>query len=234
MEEFLKEYNSIITHSVEIIAAVTGLILYRKYKFTAAKFFIWFLCYALFCDYIGKYTSFMDEGEIFNFLKGSFLEKNYCIYTLLWFTGAVLFYVFYFSKVLKKDRDRKIAKYTGVVFLLFSIVNIFFNFQDFFIKSLPFINISGSLVIVICVVMYYIQILQSDKILTFYKSLNFYISTAIFFWWLIIPPLGFYDIYFGVQDMNYVNLRTLIYLITNVFMYSMFTFGLIFSKPDDD
>ena len=47
MHEFLLNYKNTITFSVELLAAVTGLILYKYYKTTTAKFFIGFLVYFL-------------------------------------------------------------------------------------------------------------------------------------------------------------------------------------------
>ena len=45
MEEFLKQYYALITYGVELLAAVTGLLCLKKYKTTAAKYFIYFLVY---------------------------------------------------------------------------------------------------------------------------------------------------------------------------------------------
>ena len=94
------------------------------------------------------------------------------------------------------------------------------------------LDILGSLIIFLCTVFYFFEILQSDNILTFYKLLNFYISTAIFIWWLIITPLVFYDIYNSNYDWNFIFLKWQIYLFANIFMYSTFTFALIFCKPE--
>ncbi len=234
VEEFLRDYSLLLIRSVEVIAAVTGLLLYKKYKHTAARFFIYFLVYLTFCDGFGMYADYTKGDGFLNFLEGTKFETNHCWYNITWYIGAIVFFVFYYKKVLLLKRDKNIVKYSGYIFFITSVFYMLLNFSEFFKRFFPFVNVLGTLVIIICTVLYYIQILRSEKILTFYKSLNFYISTAIFVWWLVITPLVFYDIYFGKRDESYVTLRSAIYLITNVFMYSMFTYGLIFSESDNE
>ncbi|WP_240911269.1 hypothetical protein [Yeosuana marina] len=117
------------------------------------------------------------------------------------------------------------------------MIYILWHWQEFFVSFFPILSVLGSIVVFLCSVFYFIEVLQSDNILTFYKSLNFYISAAIFIWWLIITPIVFYDNYSAyevdvyVRDWDYIELRKLIYLSANIFMYSTFTFALIFCKP---
>lgn len=211
---------------------MSGLIFYRKYKFIAAKFFVWFLIYIAICDGLSmSYNSFVKNGFL-NFIDGTIIEKNFWWSTVYWKIGAILFFVFYYQKILKNRRDKNIIKWAGGIFLIVSIAYIVSYFQDLFVRSLPFINILGALVILLCVILYFIEILQSEKVLTFYKSLNFYISSSILIWWLIITPLVFYDIYFSTSDWDFVFLKWQIYLFANIFMYTTFTVGLIVSKTD--
>ncbi|AUC81242.1 hypothetical protein [Lacinutrix sp. Bg11-31] len=231
MEEFLKDNYILITRGVEILAAVTGLLFYKKYKNTAATYFIWFLVYITICDFLCGYTYYVKNIGFLNFLGGTLFEKNYWLSTLYWKIGAVLFFTFYYYKILKTKQSKLFLKYTGYSFLLFSLIYIIVHFQEYFIRSFPIISVLGALIISICVVLYYIEVLQSEKILSFYKSLNFYISTAIFIWWLIITPLVFYSLYFTKADWNFVILKWQIYLFANIFMYTTFTIGLIVSKP---
>ncbi|RMZ50932.1 hypothetical protein EB822_06015 [Flavobacteriaceae bacterium PRS1] len=76
--------------------------------------------------------------------------------------------------------------------------------------------------------------LQSETILSFYKSINFYISSTILIWWLVITPLVFFQIYFLNVDWSFIILRWQIYLFMNIFMYSSFTIALIWCKPQND
>jgi len=232
MEQFLLQYKNAITFGVEFLAAITGIILYRKYKFTIGRYFIYFLIYLTICDTFGSYTLHIRNGGIFSFLEGTVFIRNYWWFTLCWKIGAIMFFSFYFQKILTNNAFKQILKYTTYAFFVFSMSYIVINWSDFFVRFFPAISVFGAIIVFMCSVFYFIEILKSDKILTFYNSLNFYISTGIFVWWLIITPLVFYDIYMTNRDWNFIFLRWQIYLFANIFMYSTFTFALIWCKPE--
>ena len=238
MKEFLVENYSLLTYFVEVMAALTGVILFGKYKNTFIKYFIFFLVYLTFCDTISNYTKYVKEGEILYFLIGTLIEKNYWLSTIYWKIGAILFFAFYYNKILKTKYFKEIIKYASLIFFIFSITHILLNLEAFFVSFFPIISILGAVIVFLCTVFYFIEILQNEEVLTFYKSLNFYISVAIFIWWLIITPIVFYDNYTSYEvgvyerDWDYINLRRLIYLFSNIFMYSTFTFALIYCKPE--
>jgi hypothetical protein len=232
MNEFLREYYNNITFCVEILAAVTGLLLYKKYKQTAAKYFIWFLVYLSICDFLGIYVYYIKDGFL-SFLEDTVLIRNFWWSTLFWKIGAIVFFGFYYRIILINENFKSIIKYSTTFFFFFSVLYIIINWEDYFTQFFLILDILGSLIIFLCTVFYFFEILQSDNILTFYKLLNFYISTAIFIWWLIITPLVFYDIYNSNYDWNFIFLKWQIYLFANIFMYSTFTFALIFCKPEN-
>ncbi len=240
MEEFMLKNYLLITHSVEVMAALTGLFLLNKYKKTYHRFFVYFLLCLTICDFLGGYTRYVLPDRFLNFLIGTKLEKNHWWATLFWNIGAIMFLAFYFQKILKTKIFKDIIKFGSFIFLGISTVYIFFNWDKFFNTFFPIICVLGAVIIFLCSILYFLETLRSDKILTFYKSLNFYISTAIFIWWLIITPIVFYDVYFEYEigsnnrDWNFMFLRRQIYLFANILMYSTFTFALIWCKPQND
>ncbi|KJD34551.1 membrane protein [Tamlana nanhaiensis] len=231
MEAFLLKYFTFITHFAEVLAAVTGLVLYKHYKLSNAKYFIWFLVGVALGDIFGGYAYLVYYGYI-PFLKGTVLEWNYWWYTIYWKIGAILFLAFYYHKNLNNSRFKLILKYTAIAFLLFSLGYIGFNFTAFFKRSFPVISIFGAVIVFLCTIFYFFEVLHSNTVLSFYKSINFYVSAAIFIWWLIITPLVFYDIYNSQEDWNFVFLKWQIYLFANLSMYLTFTFALIFCKNE--
>ncbi len=214
------------------MAVIIGLLFFNKYKRTTAIFFILFLCYVVICEFLATYTFYLDNKYL-HFLKGTLLEKNFWWSTLYWKIGAILFFSFYYYKVLEFQKFRIILKYSFLIFLILALTKIILNWNDFFNRSFPLISVMGAIIIILCSIFYFIEILKSDKVLDFYKSLNFYISLAIFIWWLIITPLVFYDMYNSDKDWNFVILKWQIYLFANIFMYTTFTIGLIVSKPEN-
>ncbi|MEP1489446.1 MAG: hypothetical protein ABJK28_13575 [Algibacter sp.] len=234
MEEFIKENYFIITYGVEFLAALTGLFLFNKYRLTAAKYFICFLSYTFLIDLLGGYVYRIGDYSFLHILKRTVFVKNYWYYTLFWQIGGTLFFVFYYNKILKTNTLKSVLKLTGLFLFIFSIGYILFNFDAYFSGYLSVIRVLSTVIIFICVVFYFVELLSSNKILTFYKSIDFYISAIIFIWWLITTPLVFYDIYNFNKDWNFIFLKWEIYLLANLFMYLTFTFALIWCKPQND
>lgn len=226
-----------IVHSVEALAALTGVIFFNKFKDTNTKYFIYFLVYLTVCEFIGRYTKFVDTNRFLDFLIGTKFEKNHWFSTLYWVIGAIVFYAFYFYRILKTTIFKTIIKYLAYAYLLFSLVYIALNWELFFVQFFTVLDVLGALIIFMCCMFYFTEILFSDKLLTFYKSINFYISATIFIWWTIITSLSFYDGFYTYEvgkdfvDLEFVSLRKQIFLFANIFMYSTFTFALIYCKP---
>lgn len=238
MEEFFRQNYSLLTYIVEIMAAVAGLFCYKKYKHTITRYFIYFLIYVVLLELIGRYPTYLANYKTLNsirdFICGTVFESNHWLYTIFWTIGSALFYSFFYRKILKNTQYIKIIKYSSILFLLSTVIYIATHWDAFFISSFPFIKIFGAIVILICVIFYFIEILQRDMILSFYKSLNFCISVVLLIWYIVITPLVFYDIYFSTADWNFVFLRRDIYLYANIFMYSSFAIALLWCKPEND
>jgi hypothetical protein len=238
MNEFIQKNYTLLINLLEFIAAITGIIFYKKFKYSSYKYFIWFLVYITICEIIGSYTIYVKDGRFLYFLKGTIIEKNYWWSTIFWKIGAIMFYAFYFNKILKSAQLKTIIRYCALSFLIFSNGYILMHWGAFFTSFFPIISVLGAIIIFLCTVFYFIETLESDNILSFYKSLNFYISAAIFIWWLIITPIVFYDNYTTYQidifqrDWDYIKIRRLIYLFANICMYLIFTFALIFCTPE--
>jgi hypothetical protein len=186
------------------------------------------------CDFLGSYVHYIRNGGFLGFLEGTVFIRNFWWSTLFWKIGAIMFFSFYYNSILTNEKFKRIIKYSGYSFLVLSIIYILFNWDDYFIIFFPIIDILGAVIVFLCTAFYFFETLSSEKILTFYKSINFYISAAIFIWWLIITPLVFYDIYNSHYDWNFIFLKWQIYLFANIVMYLTFTFALIFCKPEAD
>lgn len=234
MDDFFIKYYTQLIHLVEIIAAVTGILLYKKYKFTSTKYFIYFLVFIALAEIVSMYTYLVEYNGVLGFLKSTVFRRNYWWGTLYWSIGSIMFYSFYFLKILKTKRYRGIIKVSRYFFLCFSFIFIIMNFDEYFTKPFPIISLLGALIIFLCVIFYFLEILESNTILHFYKSINFYIAATIFLWWLIITPIVFFHIYFRNVDWDFIHLKWRIYLFANIFMYLTFTFALIWCRPQND
>jgi len=237
MQFFLNNYSFII-HFVEVLAAVTGLFCLKKFRNTPVIYFICFLVYVAIFELIGAYPVYVEYFEslskVKELLEGTRLEKNSWFFTILWTIGGAMFYSFYFHKYLESDNSIKILKYITIIFLISSLVYILFHWDAFFVSSLYFVSIFSVLVILLSVVLYFIEVLKSQKLLVFYKSINFYIAAVLLIFLLIKTPLIFYDVYFSRSDMDYLRLKATINILCIVFMYVTFSTALIWCKPQNN
>ena len=98
MEKFLTDYYSFLISLFEIIAAVTGVFVYKKYAKTPVKYFIWILFGLAIVDFLGGYTVYLEKFDILHpirdFIKGTWLEKNNWFYTIFWKIGVHGFLLF--------------------------------------------------------------------------------------------------------------------------------------------
>ena len=234
MGDFLLRNYQHLTLGVELLAAVTGIILFKKYRHTAAKYFIYFLIYVVIMVVIARYSYLVQNDGILSFLKGTLLERNYWWNTIFWSIVAVVFFGWYYLKILKNILYKKALKIALIIFIVFSVFSILITLPKFFITTLPTVKVLGGFVIILCVFFYFMEILKSDNILTFHRSLNFYISCSILLFWLIKTPLVFFEQYYRTTDMSYIALRGYINLIAISYMYIMYTIGLIVSNPEYD
>ncbi|MEZ4792157.1 MAG: hypothetical protein R2783_01375 [Gelidibacter sp.] len=235
LDEFLKQHYTLLTHSVEILAAITGLFCYGKYKSTPVKYFICFLVYVAIIELVGSYPGYVAKygflKEAKAFLKGTKFERNYWFFTIFWIIGSALFYGLYFREILKSKFFKKILKYLILLFLVFSIGYIALYWSLFFTGRTILIDIFGVIIIMLGIIFYLVEILRSDKILRFYKSIDFYIAAILIIWYIIVTPLSFYSIYFTKADWSFVMLKYQIHLLANICMYLSFAFALLWCNP---
>ena len=234
MEEFLRQNYSLLTKLVITLAAVTGLISYKKYRHTAAKYFIWFLICVGIIELIGGYKYYLREFDALHLIEGTIIQNTYWWYTLTWTIGGVLLITYYYRQLLNSQRNKKMLKFGSIAFILVILGTLVTDWKQIFGSFPMYIEMMSFILILMCVTLYFIEIITTEKILTFYKSLSFYVTCAILFWWLINTPLLFYEGYSSTSDWNYVILKWQIRLFANIVTYLTFTFALIWCNPQND
>lgn len=232
MLEFLYKHNSLITHSIEALAAMIGFLCIRKYKGTAASFFIYILIYLFIIELIGMYPTFYNDFEFLKPIKESAFKSNKCWYTIFFDIICIALFSILYLKILKTQLFKSILKYGTIIYIVVSIILIYNNIETLFNGNFPLLYILQTVIILSCAVFYFIEIIKSENVLLFYKSVYFYISIAIFGWWLVVTPLVFFDKYYILEDRSFILLKRSIYIFANIFMYSTFAIGLIVSKPE--
>ena len=237
MSDFIKDNFLYLNEGVIILAALIGLLCLKKYKKTVVKYFIYFLVYVVIIELLGYYPRFSKNYESLNWIqnltKGTLFERNFLWYTMFWKIGSALFISFYFRLFSENVLYKNIIKYITYIFIITTIVYFAFNYEAYYNSELKLIRFFGVFIIILTIILYFVEILTSDKIVAFYKSANFYIAAVFFIWFLIKTPLAFYQIYYSTADWNFVFLRREIALFSNMFMYLTFIFALLWCKPQN-
>ena len=214
-----------------VITAITALLSLKKYKNSYAKYFIYFLVYVLFIEAIAVYPRYLLKIEYFEWINNTRFNNNYWFYTIFWTIGSACFFSWYFQRILKTKQFKAVLKYSRYLFLLMSVIIIASNFNKLFLSynsTLDYLNIA---LIISCVTFFFLEVLLTDNVLSFYANINFYITSAIFIWCFVTIPLTIYAKYYNEVDMDFVYLNRIIMASSNIFMYSCFAIGLIVSKP---
>lgn len=236
MYEFFLKYYLEITKSVELVALAIGVFRFRKFKNTPIQYFILFIVYSVIVEIGGGIPVYLRPGGLLedygSLLKYRFFYSNYWWYGLFWTIGSVLFWSFFYQKIIRNKTYKQLLNFSTYVFVICVSVYTIMHINQFFITVLTFNKMFGSIIILMAIVLYFLNVLQSDIILTFYKSIYFYISLALFFWWIITMPLYFYQRFIYFENMELRMLINSIRLFTNIFMYGIFALSLLLCKPE--
>ena len=220
-----------IGHLIEFIAALAGAYFLLKTPNTEniTRLFVYFLWLTVFVEVFGLYSvyAYFSDYKNLEFLKDSPFERNYWLYNSFHVLSFIM-YFFFFIFQLNSVKIRRILTFIAVVFTITEIVNLIFS-GIFFIAFSAYASVVGTLILIICILAYYYEMLKSNKILGFYKNLAFYVSVGVSIRYLVVTPLFIYSKYFTTASPDFVDLYGLIIIVSNVFMYGMFIIGFIIS-----
>lgn len=215
---------------VELIAAIAGAYYYFKTKDHQIKIFVWYLWLTVAVETIGmygylNYNNF--DNTIINWIKNSVFSSNTWLYNTYYLASSIVFALFYL-KVVKDHLSKNIIKFSVLIYVIFTIAYYIIS-GTFFTKSVPYDILLQTLLVFIYVMLYYKQLLKSDRILYFYKLPIFYISSGLLFWYLCVTPLFIFDAYLNLINADFIKFQRSYLLIANTLLYSCYTFGFLYT-----
>ena len=150
--------------SFEVFTAIIGTVFYYKYRDEKIlKLFIFLIWYVAINELVGLYLKL--NGEINAIIHN--------IYNLINFTFFLILYRYYIDNY----KHKKIIMFMGIVYVLAFIINGFY--ENYFTEYQRFPYIIGGLSLVISVILYFIDLLNSEKVLKASKDLLFWISVGL-------------------------------------------------------
>ena len=209
----------------ELFAAILGTIYYYKYKKTYLKYFLYLLWYITFTEFFGD---LMIKNNFLIYIDQNGIKYNIWIVNLLYSVFfPMLFFIYYNS--IENKKYKLLIKLFLISFILVSIINWIF-FQNFTLEWSELPYIFGSLTMIITIIFYYIELLKSDKIILFHRTLLFWISVGLLIFLAgnipFIIKINGYALISGVHQIF------LIMYILAIIMYLTFAFGFIWSKKE--
>ena len=220
--------NALPITFLELLAALAGsFFLYKTRASKINKYLVLFLWITFFVEVIGAYAplAYFSQYEYFSFVEGSLIEKNKWLYNC-YSIYSYSFLTYYFLHYLRNSKLKWILYIILIGFIVSCILNLIFS-GIFFTADAQYALLIGTALLVLSVILFYFELLQSDLILKLKQFLPMYISVGVMVFSLCVTPVDIFSKYFSAGNDVYVSLRSNVYLYTNIFMYSIFILGFL-------
>lgn len=222
-------------HLAELLAAVAGAYYLSKEVEIpkSLRLFLYFLWVTLLIDLTGLYAvhAYFTDYQYMEYLRNSPFRRNEWYFNIFNIFFLLVYMVFFIVQ-LNSIRTRRILILLCGFFFFSEVINLIFS-GVFFVNISTYGSITGTLILVLCILSYYYEMLKSNSILYFYRDVVFYISIGVLIRYLVVPPLSIYSKYFSLTSPEFVELRANVMSMTNLFMYGMFIIGFMIcsNKP---
>ncbi|KOY51236.1 hypothetical protein I602_796 [Polaribacter dokdonensis DSW-5] len=197
---FIKEFG-VILHYITLFIAVFYYSKYKEYSFY--KYFLFYFLVIVIVDLLNNY--FYTEGNNINL---------YNIYTFFEFNAIVLIY---YHLIQQKTR-LIIVKALAIAFNLVYILSFIFDY--YILYTIPLEGVVNS----IFVILYLVELLNSDGILNYKKMFPFWMSVSFLIFYLTSVP--FWSLYYSSIFNTRAMFPIIYYLGTSyqlIFIYGLIT-----------
>ncbi|MGV9003739.1 hypothetical protein [Flavobacterium sp.] len=204
-----------ITLLAELIALVTGIVHYKRFKDTYWKWFIFYLGFIFLAETVSAFV----------LIHYTHLKKSY--YALLVIPVEFLF--FYWLFAYKSLKNKKLFWISTVIYLVSFIPHYTVFKSSSLVNSFNYIV--GAFLLMIMIVLEFNKQIKNDDILLFRSNMMFYINTGVCL--LYVGTLPFFS-FFGLllKDPLIWSNYYVFFLCTNFSMYILFSFALLWGKPN--
>jgi hypothetical protein len=198
-----------ISRYILIVTAIVATITYSKYKQTPLKYLLFYIWYA----------------ALLEIVAGWLLLKGY--YNAWWYNVGInieiLFYLFLYYQYVSGNKLRRLILIGGALYEGYFLVNYLFlsdswNEYQFFPFSI------GSVLLIVVVFLFLLEMFQSDKVLYTEKYLIFWISLGLLFYNIIPLPLFVARAFISGYSLMGIQ------FLGNILMYFSFIYGFIWSS----
>jgi len=201
---------------IGIYAIIIGVALFhvKKYKHNIQlKLWLYFLIYSFITEVLATY---------FIYVVG---KRANIIYNSWWLVNSIFYIIFFLNRVISKIKRKFIISYLSA-FILYNFISILF-FKNYRNDILSESFIIGQFFVVLSIMIYYAELLSSDMILRFQKSLFFWISLGA-----LVFNIGLLPVFVIAELIEWQGVFRYIIFGLNVIMAGCFITGFIVSKKE--
>jgi hypothetical protein len=207
---------NIILNLCELLALFTGIAMYRKTQFTQLKNFTFLLGFIVCSEIIGK---------LYILLTDATTNKPWYDY----FVIPIVFVAYYlgYRNLAASSKDKKVASIACATYLAVFVLEIILKRKD---ALFSFSYVLGTLLLLIVVLRYLFQCIQSDDIVGIKLNPYFYISIGLLMFYIGTFP------FYGLKNYLWTSYKVIgqeywyVAMTLNCIMYCMFTYSFICSK----
>ena len=233
MKDFLLEYGAPIIYLLEFVAAVSGTLYLRKTANLTYKPFVLYLWFTFFMEICSRFTRlFRDnyDAEWFLYLKNSMFCYNVWFFNIREYVAVVIIGVFYL-KLTPKVAHKTLIRALVMIYTVCTVSYFITNPDAFFMWDVLYNFLFSTVAVFLFALLYFIELLQSDSLLQFYKVPVFYISIGLMFWYsCAIPFLVYYSHVNNGINIDFVEFADQLLVVINLITYSCFIFGFLYNS----
>ncbi len=197
---------------MEVVVAIVGTLTYFKYRHNSLRYFLLYLWAIVLLELIG------------NVMQSQFDNSNLWLYNafiILEFPLLILWYRSFISNV----RIRKVLFLVIGLFLIFAAINTWVM-QSMWNVFQSFNFIAGAISLIVSILLYFNEVLHTERILVIQHGLLFWISVGFLFFYASVIPIMILG--------NVMNHDAWVYnvfmLILNIILHICFLIGLLWGK----
>lgn len=203
---------------VELITAIVGTIYYYKYRHTFLKYFLVILWYTAINEFVGY-------G-----IRKIISDYNIIIYNIFHLVNFSFLFLL-FRRYVEKKNHKKWIQWFFLAYVFSFFINMFFENYFYEIQTIPFFI--ASLGIIISILFYFSQILNSTEVLYVRSYLLFWISIGYFLYLTGNLPIRIIRNFFNSDKdiyllQNILNSTSILSIVMNI----CFILGFIWLKKD--
>ena len=219
----------VLFHILELLAALAASYYMVRTKDTSVRYFVYYLWFIVFVETLAMYPllyNLTDDAFIQKIADSKFRD-NHWLYSL-YNPIAVFFIGRFLIDNTKKIVSHRIIRSLSLGYLIFAVCYFLYT-GTFFERSIPYDWVVSTFIIFIMVVIYLRELMNSQRILSFYKSPILMVLIVLLLWYICITPLLIYETHFVVSNQTFIDFYRVFLDSSNFILYSWYIFAFLFS-----